>query len=115
LARERRRTGYKVVRCSFAENPRARAERQTFGVAKLIVDRNGRILGAGVVGANASELIALFSFAIANKLSTQHLRAFVPAHPTFSEVARQLGVESIRDRPPSAWLSRLMALNRLLP
>ncbi|MDB5562757.1 MAG: dihydrolipoyl dehydrogenase, partial [Hyphomicrobiales bacterium] len=115
MARKRLQSGYKVVRCAFADNARARAERQSFGLAKLVTDRDGRILGAGIVGANAGELIALFSFAIANRLSTHHLRAFVPAHPTFSEIVRQLGTESAHDQPPSPWLSRLMALNRLLP
>jgi pyruvate/2-oxoglutarate dehydrogenase complex dihydrolipoamide dehydrogenase (E3) component len=114
-AKERLRDRYKVVRISFAENRRARAERQSFGLAKLVTDPGGRILGAGIVGSRADELVSLFSLAIANRLSTQHLRAFVPAHPTFSEIARRLGTESARGPALKPWLDRVMALNRLLP
>jgi pyruvate/2-oxoglutarate dehydrogenase complex dihydrolipoamide dehydrogenase (E3) component len=114
-AKKRLRDRYKVVRISFAENQRARAERQGLGLAKLMTDPTGRILGAGIVGSRADELISLFSFAIANGLSTQHLRAFVPAHPTFSEIARQLGAESDHGAARKPWRDRLMALNRLLP
>jgi pyruvate/2-oxoglutarate dehydrogenase complex dihydrolipoamide dehydrogenase (E3) component len=114
-AKARFRTNYKVVRWSFAENDRARSLRQTQGVAKMITDRNGRIIGAGIVGPDAGELITLFSFAIANRLSARHLMAFVAPYPTLSEIAKRLGTEFYRDATANPWLQRLMALNRLLP
>ena len=89
--------------------------RQGFGVAKLITDRGGRILGAGIAGAAAGELIALFSLAIANRLSAHHLAAFVAPYPTLSDVARQLGLEVLRQQAPNPLLARLIAINRLLP
>jgi pyruvate/2-oxoglutarate dehydrogenase complex dihydrolipoamide dehydrogenase (E3) component len=114
-AREKRKDDFIVTRWSFAQNDRARALQQGFGVAKLITDRRGRILGAGIVGAAAGELIALFSFAVANRLSARHLAGFVAPYPTLSDVARQLGLEVERKQGPDPVLARLLALNRLLP
>jgi len=114
-ARARLKGNYKVVRWSFAENERARTLRQTQGFAKMITDRSGRIVGAGIVGPQAGELIALFSFAIANRLSARHLKAFIAPYPTLAEIAKRLGIEYFRDTPPNPWLQRLLAVNRLLP
>lgn len=114
-ARARLKDGFRVLRCSFTDNGRARALRQTFGLAKLITDRQGRILGAGIVGPGAGELISLFALAIANHLSARHLQGFVAPHPTLSEIAGRLGAEFDRDRPPGPLQQQLIALVRLLP
>src|SRR5690606_3410065 len=114
-ARAGRKDDFVVTRWSFAQNDRARTMRQSYGVAKMITDRRGRILGAGIAGASAGELIALFSFAIANGLSARHLAAFVAPYPTLADVAHRLGMEAERQRTPSPLLARLIALNRLLP
>lgn len=115
LARRRRGTRYKVVRVAYAENDRARTERETYGLAKMITDPRGTILGAGIVGAGAGEMIALFSFAIANRLAAKNLLAFVAPYPTLSAIAKRLGTEYYRDQTGNPWLARLMAFNRLLP
>jgi len=112
-ARARLGSGYKIVRASFADNDRARTNRDTEGLVKMVTDPSGRILGAGIVGAQAGEMIALFSFAVSNKLTARHLAAFVAPYPTLSEVAQRLGTEFSRERGASPWLQRLMALNRL--
>ncbi len=110
-----RRGNFRVQRVAFAENDRARVELDNYGLAKLVTDPKGRILGAGIVGAGAGELVALFSFAIANRLSVRHLRAFVAPYPTLAEIARRLGEEFYRDEADNRWLARLRAFNRLLP
>ena len=106
---------FRVVRWSFAELDRARTERQTEGLAKMIVGKNGKILGCGMVGPQAGELISLFSFAIANNLKTTSLTKFIAPYPTLSEVARRLGIESFRDSLSNPWIGRWVNLIRLLP
>ena len=86
-----------------------------WGAAKLNPHMGGGIVGAGIAAAAAGELIALFSFAIANRLSARHLAAFVAPYPTLSDVARRLGLEAQRQQAPNPLLARLVALNRLLP
>ena len=114
-ARQRFGDKIKVVRWSFAENDRARTARSTEGLVKLIADKKGRILGAGIVGPEAGELIALFAFAVANRLKASHLTAFVAPYPTLAEIARRVGIEFYRDKLANPWLRRVLALNRLLP
>ena len=114
-ARGERGDDFVVTRCSFAQNDRARAIRQSYGVAKLVTDRKGRVLGAGIVGPGAGELIALFALAIANGLDARQLAAFVAPYPGLAEVARKLGQEAQRQQAPGPLLARLIALVRLLP
>jgi len=115
---EARRIGqadFRVLRLSLAENGRARAERQSYGVVKLMLGRGGRLLGAGIVGTGAAEMIALFGFAIVNGLSIRHFRRLVTPYPTLADVVRQLAAEAARDDAKSPVMSGLQSLRRLLP
>lgn len=114
-ARRRFRNDFVVTRWSFAQNHRARMLEQSHGVAKLVTRKSGRIVGAGIVGPAAGELIALFAFAIANRLSARHLAAFVAPDPSLADIARQLGLEAERHAAPQPLHARLLALTRLLP
>lgn len=115
MLRRAKRDNFTVLRLSFAENDRARAERQTYGLVKLVTDRGGQLLGAGVVGTGAGEMISLFALAVANGLSARHFLNYVAPYPTLAEIAVGLAAEFTGQQPPSPWLRRLMALNRLLP
>ena len=59
---------------------------ETEGFAQVIVDRkSGQILGAQVVGHEASTLIAEMGLAIANELTVESVMDTVHAHPTVAE------------------------------
>jgi len=106
---------FKIMRASFAQNDRAQAEGRTEGLVKLIAGKNGRILGAGIAGVNAGELISFFAFAIANRMKVSSLTRFVAPYPTLSEIVKRLGNDFYRDRLDSSWLRLLRNFNRLLP
>lgn len=114
MARGRFRTGFSVLRASYAENDMARASREGMGVVKLIVARGGHILGAGIVGAGAGELAALFALAIEQKIPAGRLADLAAPYPSYADLARQLGEAALTDTPRSALEQRLFALNRLL-
>jgi pyruvate/2-oxoglutarate dehydrogenase complex dihydrolipoamide dehydrogenase (E3) component len=114
MARGRFRTGFSVLRASYAENDMARAGREGMGVVKLIVAREGRILGAGIVGAAAAELAALFALAIEQKIPAGRLAELAAPYPSYADLARQLGEMAARNTPRTALEKRLLALNRLL-
>ena len=62
------------------------ASLETEGFAQLIIDRtNGQILGAQVVGSEASTLIAEMGLAIANELTIDCVMDTIHAHPTVAE------------------------------
>jgi len=111
-ARTRFGTSFRVLRAAYGENDRARARRETYGVAKLIVGPGGKLLGAGVAGSGAAELCALFSLALAANLNVAQLGSFAAPYPSLAEIASRLGRSAGRTDAP---LTRaLLTLNRLL-
>lgn len=113
--RARRGTAYRVTRLSLAEVDRASAQGEGRGVARMITDPSGRILGVGIAGLQAGELISLFALALANRLNARDLAGFVAPYPALGEIAQRLGEEHLRSADPDPWQARLLALNRLLP
>ncbi|WKZ83343.1 MAG: dihydrolipoyl dehydrogenase [Acidimicrobiia bacterium] len=64
---------------------RAIIKGQTQGLVKLVVRRNGPILGATVVGPAAGEMIHELMYAVGWEALPAEAAAFVHAHPTLSE------------------------------
>lgn len=88
-ARTRYGERIRVLRADFANNDRARAERNAQGFLKAIVDRRGRILGATIVGPQAGELIQPWGLAISGKLRIGALAGMVVPYPTFGEINKR--------------------------
>jgi pyruvate/2-oxoglutarate dehydrogenase complex dihydrolipoamide dehydrogenase (E3) component len=114
LARRRLGKEFSVLRAAYGETDWARASRETYGVVKVLVDRNGRILGAGIAGTGASELVALFSLAIAQRLKVTDLAGFATASPSLAEIANRLGETAQRLDGPPGWLASWQKLVRAL-
>ncbi len=56
------------------------------GFIKVISDKKTEeILGACIIGPKATELIAVFTLAISNKLKVRQIKETIFAHPTLSE------------------------------
>ncbi len=82
----------RVLRWPYRENDRAQAERATRGFVKVLTDRRGRILGAGIVGEQAGELIQMWSLAISQKLKIKDMTGWVSPYPTFSEINKRAAI-----------------------
>ena len=102
-----------VHRWPFSENDRARAERTTAGHVKVITDRHGRVLGAGIVGPHAGELIALWQLAVTKELKIGDIAGLVLPYPTLSEASRRAAITRYERSLRSPWLSRVLRLMRL--
>src|SRR5262245_12426928 len=86
--REAKQTGrpVKVARFLWAASGRATTLARSDGLTKLIVDpESGRVLGVGVVGPGAGELIAEGTLAVETAALAEDLAATIHAHPTLSE------------------------------
>lgn len=79
----------RILRSGFGENDRARTEGLPDGLVKLIGDRRGRLLGAGIVGVGAGELIAPYVLAIERGLKLGALAGSVVPYPTRSEAGKR--------------------------
>ena len=81
-----------TVRWAYSGNDRARTDGLGPGLVKVVVGRRGRIVGAGIAGAGAGEMIGFWSFAIANRLTLKHVSDSVPAYPTLGEIGKQAAI-----------------------
>ena len=110
-----REAGFKplVLRWPFAENDRARAERDASGHIKVIATRRGRILGAGIVGPRAGELIPVWQLALTRKLSIGDMAGMIMPYPTLSEVSRRAAVTGVARGLRNPWLGRALRFLRL--
>ena len=85
----------------WAASGRALATGAEAGLTKMIFDKDGdRVIGAGIVGANAGDLISEPALAIEMGCEAQDLALTVHPHPTTSEtiaLAAQLRAGTITD------------------
>ncbi|MGH8002522.1 MAG: FAD-dependent oxidoreductase, partial [Brasilonema sp.] len=79
-----------VLRQFFKTLCAAQIQDETTGICKLIVLRNGEILGASVLGAQATELINVIALAIAQTIKVHCLAHLAPLCPSFSEIFEQI-------------------------
>ncbi|MDB5412500.1 MAG: pyridine nucleotide-disulfide oxidoreductase family protein [Rubritepida sp.] len=70
-------------------NDRAQAERNTEGLAKIILGKGGRILGATILAPHAGEMIGLWGLAIQSKLKIGAVAQMMAPYPTLSEISKR--------------------------
>jgi dihydrolipoamide dehydrogenase len=76
----------KIAKVQWAASGRATTLGRADGLTKLVVDpESGRLLGVGVTGPGAGELIAEGALAVETALLAEDLALTVHAHPTLSE------------------------------
>jgi len=78
-----------TLRWPFAENDRALAERASEGLIKISAKKNGEILGVGIVGKNAGELLLPWIMAVKEKKKVADIATLIAPYPTFSEVSKR--------------------------
>ena len=102
-----RQDGIEVKAATFpwAASGRAIANDRTEGATKLIYDpRSKRILGAGIVGPNAGELIAEMTLALEMGADLEDVALTIHPHPTLSETpffAAEVALGTITDMMPA--------------
>jgi dihydrolipoamide dehydrogenase len=79
-----------VTRFPWGASGRAITLDRTDGMTKLIIDpRSERVLGVGIVGPGAGELIAEAVLAVEMGASAADLKLSIHAHPTLSETVME--------------------------
>jgi pyruvate/2-oxoglutarate dehydrogenase complex dihydrolipoamide dehydrogenase (E3) component len=112
LARARK-LKIRILRWSYHDNDRAQAERETHGHIKVITTGKGKILGATIVGAQAGELIAMWTLAIAQGLNVRNLTDIVLPYPTLSEIGKRAAIDYFTPSLTSPWVRRIIAWLRI--
>lgn len=81
---------FKVGKFPFQASGKAQAVGESDGFVKLIIgEQHGEILGAHIIGAEATELIAEMGLAISMEATQEEIEATIHAHPTLSEAIHE--------------------------
>ncbi len=100
----------RVLRWPFHENDRAQVERETQGFVKVLTDARGRILGAGIVGADAGEIIQMWALAISQGLRIKAMTQWVSPYPTLSEVNKRAAFRYYATAPSNPIVRKIASL-----
>jgi dihydrolipoamide dehydrogenase len=87
---------YKTGKFPFTANSRAKINHETDGLVKVLADAaTDEILGAHVMGPQASEMIGEYCVAMSFRAASEDIARTCHPHPTRSEALRQaaMGVE----------------------
>ena len=106
--------GLQVVRANMAENAAARLRGEGHGMVKLVLDPVGKILGAGCVGPQAGELVAMLALAMARGLHAHDLAGLILPQPSLAATLTDLGTQFIAEHPLAA-RQRRPGWRRFLP
>ena len=97
-----------VVRWPFHDNNRAQVERKTAGLIKAVIGKRGRILGVGIVGANAGEVIQPWVLAMTEGLKIRAIADMVAPYPTLGEINRRVAVNYFSGLASNPWVRRVI-------
>ena len=89
-AAEEKGLSFKVGKFPHQASGKAQAAGETEGVIKLLIgEPHGEILGAHIIGSEATELIAELGLAIESELTYEEIENTIHAHPTLSEMVHE--------------------------
>jgi dihydrolipoamide dehydrogenase len=87
---------YKVGKFPFTASGKAIASGHGEGFVKIITEATyGEILGAHIIGHDATELIAEYALAMRNEITADDIHATIHAHPTLSEALMEAAADSV--------------------
>lgn len=86
---------FKVGKFPFLASGKARAIGELDGFVKLVIgEPHGEILGAHIIGAEATELIAELGLAINMEATLDEIHGTIHAHPTLSEMIHEAALNA---------------------
>jgi pyruvate/2-oxoglutarate dehydrogenase complex dihydrolipoamide dehydrogenase (E3) component len=98
----------KILRWPYRENDRAEAEGKVAGHIKVIARKDGRIVGAGIVGEHAGELIQIWGLAISQGLNLKAMTSWIPPYPTLSEINKRVAASYYAAAPSNPTLRKVV-------
>lgn len=106
---------FEIVRAGFAQTDAAHARAEPNGHIKVLVGPRGQIIGAGIVGPHAEELVAVLALAIAQRSGLGDIERLVMPHPSFAQAIALAAGEYVRTHGQTGRPGWRSTLKRLLP
>jgi pyruvate/2-oxoglutarate dehydrogenase complex dihydrolipoamide dehydrogenase (E3) component len=94
----------RVFRANFADLDRARIDGVSEGFAKVVATPSGKILGATVMGEQASLILQEFVLAMENGLSLADIASAAHTYPTYAGLARAIAGQYVAARFQGSFL-----------
>lgn len=95
-----KKVNYKAGKFLFLASGKAKASGLTEGLVKVLMDTNTKkILGAHIIGPEASNLIHELVVAMQNGLTVEQVTSSIHAHPTYSEVVLEALEDCLGEAP----------------
>ena len=86
---------YKVGKFPYQALGKAQASGETEGFAKLLFGKeHGEVLGAHIIGENATDLIAEMGLAVTMEATIDDIHATIHAHPTLAEAIHEATLDA---------------------
>ncbi len=101
----------RTFRAEFDQSDRARIDGQPHGLAKVVVDRSGKVLGATVLGVEATSILQEFVVAMENGLTLADLGKTVHPYPTYPGLARSLANQYLATRLEKGTVQKALRLD----
>jgi dihydrolipoamide dehydrogenase len=76
---------YKVGKFPFTASGKAVASNESEGFVKVLAGEDGEIIGAHIIGTEATELIAEYGLAMSLEVTVDEIHGTIHAHPTLAE------------------------------
>ena len=96
-----------ILRWPYHENDRARAERRLDGMTKILVYK-GRVVGGGIVGPHAGDMLPTLILAIQKKIKVSELAGMIVPYPTYAEVIKRASGDYFKNKLFSAFTKKLV-------
>lgn len=88
----------RIIKIPFAHVDRAITEQRTIGMAKFILTKRNRILGAHIIGPTAGELIHEVALLRKMKKPISFARTYMHAYPSYSDVIAKAAQKAYMER-----------------
>ena len=86
---------YVVGRFPFSANGKVMAMGERRGFVKIIKEEeSGQVIGAGIIGLHATDLIATLTLAVNKNLTAHEIAETIHAHPTTAEVIHEAALDT---------------------
>jgi pyruvate/2-oxoglutarate dehydrogenase complex dihydrolipoamide dehydrogenase (E3) component len=99
-----------VFRWPFKDNDRAQAERTVEGFAKIVTRANGQVVGAGIVGPAAGELVQVWILMIHKRMKIGELSGAIFPYPTLGYVNKYAADKAREPVRYGSWTRHLVKL-----
>jgi len=87
---KKRSVSYVIYSLPFKDVSRAHTDGKTEGLAKVLCDRKGRVLGATILGSRAGEIIHEWALAMKAKVSIGKIADTIHIYPTLSRINQKV-------------------------